>query len=74
MNTDPKRILCALVRTPDGETALCKVLDYPILVAAPPYKPLVKVRALRGMPFYPLKEVVVQMDRVKFKFVNQVQS
>jgi len=68
-STTPK-ILCALVPTPDGARVLCRVMDYPILVTAPPYKPLVQVRPMRGMPFYPLKEILIQMDKVEFKFIK----
>jgi hypothetical protein len=66
-----KKMLCALVPGPDGGRVLCKVMDYPILTFAPPYKPLLKVRALRGMPFYPAKEVLVEMGKVQFQFVEQ---
>jgi hypothetical protein len=70
MTTPTQKTLCALVPSPDGGRVLCKVLDYPIPVTAPPYKPLVKVRAMRGMPFYPCKEVLVEMTKVEFQFVQ----
>lgn len=73
MNTDPKKILCALVPAPDGGRVLCRVMDYPILTFAPPYKPLVHVRRIHGRPFGLLKDAVFEMGQVEFKFMQKAQ-
>ena len=62
------KTLCALVPSPDGGRVLCRVIDYPILVTVPPYKPLVQVRVMHGRPFGQFKEVLVEMGKVEFKF------